>query len=85
MAKQNALQAAAERAKEIHGGKAPPNLKEAHECGDCKYYEGPQTGDGHCTMYDYPVSDEEVCDSWTAGAAGSSRAWAKHRRNMARG
>jgi hypothetical protein len=66
----------------------PPNLKDAHECGDCAYFEGPDDGQGHCTMYkNYPVGDDEVCDSWIAGDVkdATRRAWAKHRRNLAKG
>jgi hypothetical protein len=62
----------------------PPNLKEAHECGDCAYYQGPEDGDGRCKMYDYPVSDDEVCDSWEASDVrdATKRAWKKHRKRL---
>ncbi len=62
----------------------PPNLKEAHECGDCSYYMGPQEGKGKCNMYDYPVDEDDVCDSWVAGDLkdATKRAWAKHRRRL---
>jgi hypothetical protein len=62
----------------------PPNLKDAHECGDCNYFRGPDEGDGQCMMYDYPVSDDEVCDSWVAGDLkdATKRAWAKHRKRL---
>jgi len=63
----------------------PPNLKDAHECGDCKYFEGPAEGDGKCLMYGgYPVSDDDVCDSWVAGELkdATRRSWVKHRRRL---
>ncbi len=64
--------------------KTPPNLKEAHECGDCSYYSGPQEGQGHCKMYDYSVGEDEVCDSWVPGDPkdAAKRAWKAHRRRL---
>ncbi len=64
----------------------PPHLKEAHECGDCSYYIGPDEGKGRCKMYDYAVDEDEVCDSWTAGKVedATRRLWARHRRRLAK-
>jgi hypothetical protein len=46
----------------------PPNLKTV----------------GKCTKYDYPVSDDDVCDSWEAGELkdATKRAWSKHRKRI---
>jgi hypothetical protein len=65
----------------------PPNLKEAHECGDCRYYIGPEDGMGRCSKYNYGVNDDEVCDSWEPGNPkdAAKRAWARHRKRLAKG
>jgi hypothetical protein len=64
----------------------PPNLKAAHECGDCRYYVGPQEGQGRCKMYNWVVGEDEVCDSWEAGNPkdAAKRLWASHRRRLAK-
>jgi hypothetical protein len=61
----------------------PPNLKGAQACGDCKYFNG----NGLCEMYDWPVDDDEHCDSWVAVDVkdATKRAWAAHRRRIAKG
>ena len=63
----------------------PPNLKEAHECGDCRFFIGPEEGSGKCTKYSYAVDDDQVCDSWAAGDLkyATKRAWSKHRKTLA--
>lgn len=60
----------------------PPHLKAAQECGDCKYFEAK----GQCTMYDFPVSDDEHCDSWVPADVkeAAKRAWANHCRRLER-
>jgi hypothetical protein len=62
--------------------RVPPNLKAAQACGDCKYYDNK----GECLMYEYPVDDEEHCDSWTPAdpKEATKRAWGVHRRRLQR-
>jgi hypothetical protein len=65
----------------------PTNLKDAHECGTCRWYSGPQEGRGVCKtpkFLNYSVGEDEVCDEWEAGhpEAQARYLWAKHRRRL---
>jgi hypothetical protein len=63
------------------GPQKPPNLKAAQACGDCKYFNASK---GRCEMYDWPVNDEEHCDSWVPADVkdAAKRMWAAHRRRI---
>ncbi len=64
----------------------PPNLRETKSCNNCSYFNGSDL----CKMYDYPVDEDDLCDSWAAGAEEHSeedqkkRLWAAHRRRLER-
>lgn len=61
----------------------PPGFKELPKaCADCKHFNGKDL----CQLYNYPVDDEDTCDSFTPGPEdeATNRLWKAHRRRLSK-